>query len=116
METTNQFNQEEQVGNFANINANDQGSNYNEPGDDAANQEDYPETGNETQTGAATDNDLLETDDDDNLDNDDDLTDIDDELDDDELDGDNELDDESANDADGNGGYPDAANVTETNS
>jgi hypothetical protein len=102
METINSINQEEQEGNFANANVNeDNTTGYNSPGDDAANQEDYPETGNESQTGAATDDNLLETDDDENFDDDDDLTDIDDEAD----------DDESANDTDGNGGYPDAANI-----
>jgi hypothetical protein len=108
METTNSINQEEQAGNYADTNANSQGDNasYNGGGDDAANQEDFPDTGNESQTGATTDNDLLETDDDDNFDDDDDLVDTDDEI------GDNE----SAIDTDGNGGYPDAANIAETNS
>jgi hypothetical protein len=110
METANQNNQEEQANNTGSLNENEQNEAgaYDDPGDDAANQEDYPATGvddtEETGEDNGTENDdLADDDNEDLLDDDDDLTESDDV-------------DESANDADGNGGYSDTANPAETNS
>jgi len=103
METINQNNQEEQANNTGGLNENEQNEAgaYNDPGDDAADQEDYPATGvddtEETGEDNGAENDDLAEDDDDDLTESDDV-------------------DESANDADGNGGYSDAANPAETNS
>jgi hypothetical protein len=104
METNNPSNQEQQGNSLSGVTGNEESNEATySSADDAANQEDYPDNGNESQTGAATGNDGLETDDDDNLDDDDDLADIDEDV----------TEDESANDTDGNGGYPDEI---ETNS
>jgi hypothetical protein len=114
---TNKSDFEQQTGNQSDEVNNEQAmpgtidSNQNEN-----NQEDFPANGNETQSGAATNNGSLA---DDTDDGDDDLTQDEEQesadngngndlqADQSDLDDD---DDESANDADGNGGYPDAIN------
>jgi hypothetical protein len=78
-----------------NVTNQDNGLGYDETENEVADQENYPENGNESQTEVATDSDVLETDHDDNLDDDGNLTDT----------------DEDVNDVDGNGGYPDGANA-----
>lgn len=115
METINPNTQEEQGNAMDSLNENDQNtaSAYNGPSDDTLDQDGSLEEGEESPAGLDDeDDDLLDEDDesDDLTDDDDDLLDEDDDLtEDDEV-------DESANDADGNGGYPDVANPVETNS
>jgi hypothetical protein len=97
METNNSSNPEQhsgsQFGEVSNEQAIPGNADYNQS--DAGNQEDFPENGSQTQTGAAGDNGVLS-----------DETGYGDDIQSDDIDDD----DESANDVDGNGGYPDAAN------
>jgi hypothetical protein len=87
METINLNNQEQQLNEF--FNGGDEDTDTTEPGRDEADQSDFPDT-----------DDLDEELADDGLTDDQDQTEV----------------DHSANDADGNGGYPDVANPAELNS